>query len=73
MCVCRRLKSTSSAGSDDEEVDELSLIDHKEIMSRITLKQEVGLRVLRTSIDSVGCGATDVPHCIHCCPLQSAF
>uniref|UniRef100_A0A8C5CUB5 Rap guanine nucleotide exchange factor (GEF) 1b n=1 Tax=Gadus morhua TaxID=8049 RepID=A0A8C5CUB5_GADMO len=32
--------STSSAGSDDEEVDELSLIDHKEIMSRITLKQE---------------------------------
>ncbi|XP_030197313.1 rap guanine nucleotide exchange factor 1b isoform X3 [Gadus morhua] len=36
----RRLKSTSSAGSDDEEVDELSLIDHKEIMSRITLKQE---------------------------------
>uniref|UniRef100_A0A8C5CFX9 Rap guanine nucleotide exchange factor (GEF) 1b n=1 Tax=Gadus morhua TaxID=8049 RepID=A0A8C5CFX9_GADMO len=37
---CGRLKSTSSAGSDDEEVDELSLIDHKEIMSRITLKQE---------------------------------
>uniref|UniRef100_A0A8C5A713 Rap guanine nucleotide exchange factor (GEF) 1b n=1 Tax=Gadus morhua TaxID=8049 RepID=A0A8C5A713_GADMO len=34
------LRSTSSAGSDDEEVDELSLIDHKEIMSRITLKQE---------------------------------
>ncbi|CAL8326509.1 unnamed protein product [Boreogadus saida] len=33
-------RSTSSAGSDDEEVDELSLIDHKEIMSRITLKQE---------------------------------
>ncbi|XP_071371413.1 rap guanine nucleotide exchange factor 1b isoform X3 [Centroberyx affinis] len=36
----RRQKSTESAGSDEEEVDELSLIDHKEIMSRITLKQE---------------------------------
>uniref|UniRef100_A0A667YM97 CRK SH3-binding GNRP n=1 Tax=Myripristis murdjan TaxID=586833 RepID=A0A667YM97_9TELE len=33
-------KSTESAGSDEEEVDELSLIDHKEIMNRITLKQE---------------------------------
>uniref|UniRef100_A0A8D0D6R3 CRK SH3-binding GNRP n=1 Tax=Sander lucioperca TaxID=283035 RepID=A0A8D0D6R3_SANLU len=33
-------KSTESAGSDEEDVDELSLIDHKEIMSRITLKQE---------------------------------
>uniref|UniRef100_A0A674DYV0 CRK SH3-binding GNRP n=1 Tax=Salmo trutta TaxID=8032 RepID=A0A674DYV0_SALTR len=32
-------KSTDSAPC-DEEVDELSLIDHKEIMSRITLKQE---------------------------------
>lgn len=40
MCF-RRQKSTESAGSDDEDVDELSLIDHKEIMSRITLKQEV--------------------------------
>uniref|UniRef100_A0A8C5E8T6 CRK SH3-binding GNRP n=1 Tax=Gouania willdenowi TaxID=441366 RepID=A0A8C5E8T6_GOUWI len=34
-------KSTESAAeSDEEDVDELSLIDHKEIMSRITLKQE---------------------------------
>uniref|UniRef100_A0A673WI51 CRK SH3-binding GNRP n=1 Tax=Salmo trutta TaxID=8032 RepID=A0A673WI51_SALTR len=33
-------KSTDSVQSDEEEVDELSLIDHKEIMSRITLKQE---------------------------------
>lgn len=40
--VCfRRQKTTESAGSDEEDVDELSLIDHKEIMSRITLKQEV--------------------------------
>lgn len=40
--VCfRRQKSTESAGSDEEDVDELSLVDHKEIMSRITLKQEV--------------------------------
>uniref|UniRef100_A0A8C7TRP2 CRK SH3-binding GNRP n=1 Tax=Oncorhynchus mykiss TaxID=8022 RepID=A0A8C7TRP2_ONCMY len=36
--LCLR-KSTDSAPC-DEEVDELSLIDHKEIMSRITLKQE---------------------------------
>ncbi|KAM9306183.1 rap guanine nucleotide exchange factor 1b isoform 3-T3 [Pholidichthys leucotaenia] len=36
----RRQKSTESAGSDEEDVDELSLIDHKEIMSRITLKAE---------------------------------
>uniref|UniRef100_A0A672ICU7 CRK SH3-binding GNRP n=1 Tax=Salarias fasciatus TaxID=181472 RepID=A0A672ICU7_SALFA len=36
----KRQKSTDSAGSDEEDVDELSLIDHKEIMSRITLKQE---------------------------------
>lgn len=43
VCVfsCRRQKSTESAGSDEEDVDELTLIDHKEIMSRITLKQEV--------------------------------
>ena len=40
-CVCRRQKSTESGQSDEEEVDELSLIDHKEIMSRLTLKQEV--------------------------------
>lgn len=44
-CVCvwffRRQKATDSAGSDEEDVDELALIDHKEIMSRITLKQEV--------------------------------
>ncbi|CAL8278616.1 unnamed protein product [Merluccius merluccius] len=33
-------QKSESAGSDDEEVDELSLIDHKEIMSRLTLKQE---------------------------------
>uniref|UniRef100_A0A665U010 CRK SH3-binding GNRP n=1 Tax=Echeneis naucrates TaxID=173247 RepID=A0A665U010_ECHNA len=33
-------KSSESAGSDEEDVDELSLIDHKEIMNRITLKQE---------------------------------
>ncbi|XP_069039674.1 rap guanine nucleotide exchange factor 1b isoform X10 [Lepisosteus oculatus] len=38
--VERRQKSTDS-GQSDEEVDELSLIDHKEIMARITLKQEV--------------------------------
>ncbi|TKS84737.1 Rap guanine nucleotide exchange factor 1 CRK SH3-binding GNRP [Collichthys lucidus] len=36
----RRQKSTELAGSDEEDVDELSLVDHKEIMSRITLKQE---------------------------------
>ncbi|CAJ1070301.1 rap guanine nucleotide exchange factor 1b isoform X4 [Xyrichtys novacula] len=36
----RRQKTAESAGSDEEDVDELSLIDHKEIMSRITLKQE---------------------------------
>lgn len=43
LCVFsfRRQKSTESAGSDEEDVDELTLIDHKEIMSRITLKQEV--------------------------------
>uniref|UniRef100_A0A3B3QWZ6 CRK SH3-binding GNRP n=1 Tax=Paramormyrops kingsleyae TaxID=1676925 RepID=A0A3B3QWZ6_9TELE len=35
----RRQKSTDS-GQSEEEVDELSLIDHKEIMYRITLKQE---------------------------------
>uniref|UniRef100_A0A4W5RQU2 CRK SH3-binding GNRP n=1 Tax=Hucho hucho TaxID=62062 RepID=A0A4W5RQU2_9TELE len=36
----RRQKSTDSVQSCEEEVDELSLIDHEEIMSRITLKQE---------------------------------
>uniref|UniRef100_A0A3Q3VW65 CRK SH3-binding GNRP n=1 Tax=Mola mola TaxID=94237 RepID=A0A3Q3VW65_MOLML len=41
VCFClRRQKSAESVGSDEENVDELSLIDHKEIMSRITLKQE---------------------------------
>uniref|UniRef100_A0A7N6ALJ7 CRK SH3-binding GNRP n=1 Tax=Anabas testudineus TaxID=64144 RepID=A0A7N6ALJ7_ANATE len=35
-----RQKSAESAGSDEEDVDELSLVDHKEIMNRITLKQE---------------------------------
>uniref|UniRef100_A0A6Q2Y985 CRK SH3-binding GNRP n=1 Tax=Esox lucius TaxID=8010 RepID=A0A6Q2Y985_ESOLU len=33
-------KSTDTAPNDEEEVDELSLIDHKEILSRITLKLE---------------------------------
>ncbi|XP_067341094.1 rap guanine nucleotide exchange factor 1b isoform X7 [Channa argus] len=36
----RRQKSPELTGSDEEDVDELSLIDHKEIMNRITLKQE---------------------------------
>ncbi|XP_034048984.1 rap guanine nucleotide exchange factor 1b isoform X9 [Thalassophryne amazonica] len=36
----RRKKSAEAAESDEEDIDELSLIDHKEIMSRITLKQE---------------------------------
>ncbi|KAM9735665.1 rap guanine nucleotide exchange factor 1b isoform 4-T4 [Menidia menidia] len=36
----RRQKSSESAEDGEEDVDELSLIDHKEIMSRITLKQE---------------------------------
>uniref|UniRef100_A0A1A8HUA5 CRK SH3-binding GNRP n=1 Tax=Nothobranchius kuhntae TaxID=321403 RepID=A0A1A8HUA5_NOTKU len=36
----RRQKPTEVTRSDEENVDELSLIDHKEIMSRITLKQE---------------------------------
>ncbi|XP_014852661.1 PREDICTED: rap guanine nucleotide exchange factor 1-like isoform X7 [Poecilia mexicana] len=36
----RRQKTTETAGRVEEDVDELSLIDHKEIMSRITLKQE---------------------------------
>lgn len=41
LCFFRRQKTSELAGSDEEDVDELSLIDHKEIMSRITLKQEV--------------------------------
>uniref|UniRef100_A0A4W5RER6 CRK SH3-binding GNRP n=1 Tax=Hucho hucho TaxID=62062 RepID=A0A4W5RER6_9TELE len=40
LSVSRRQKSTDSVQSCEEEVDELSLIDHEEIMSRITLKQE---------------------------------
>ncbi|XP_032426768.1 rap guanine nucleotide exchange factor 1b isoform X8 [Xiphophorus hellerii] len=36
----RRQKTAEKAGSVEEDVNELSLIDHKEIMSRITLKQE---------------------------------
>uniref|UniRef100_A0A6Q2YGN1 CRK SH3-binding GNRP n=1 Tax=Esox lucius TaxID=8010 RepID=A0A6Q2YGN1_ESOLU len=48
LCLCgavslsvgRRQKSTDTAPNDEEEVDELSLIDHKEILSRITLKLE---------------------------------
>uniref|UniRef100_A0A3B3H2U3 CRK SH3-binding GNRP n=1 Tax=Oryzias latipes TaxID=8090 RepID=A0A3B3H2U3_ORYLA len=35
-----RQKNSELVESDEEDVDELSLIDHKEIMSRITLKQE---------------------------------
>ncbi|XP_058861536.1 rap guanine nucleotide exchange factor 1-like isoform X7 [Acipenser ruthenus] len=46
----RRQKSTDSDHS-DEEVDELSLIDHKEIMTRITLKQEVRDRVCASDQD----------------------
>ncbi|MEQ2167909.1 hypothetical protein GOODEAATRI_008892 [Goodea atripinnis] len=42
----RRQKTTETAGSVEEDVDELSLIDHKEIMSRITLKQEVSQDLL---------------------------
>uniref|UniRef100_A0A6Q2YIK9 CRK SH3-binding GNRP n=1 Tax=Esox lucius TaxID=8010 RepID=A0A6Q2YIK9_ESOLU len=40
LSVGRRQKSTDTAPNDEEEVDELSLIDHKEILSRITLKLE---------------------------------
>ncbi|XP_054614179.1 rap guanine nucleotide exchange factor 1b isoform X8 [Dunckerocampus dactyliophorus] len=40
MEVERRQKSAESSEDGEESVDELSLIDHKEIMSRITLKQE---------------------------------
>ncbi|KAM6902409.1 rap guanine nucleotide exchange factor 1b [Xenentodon cancila] len=36
----RKQKVTEVPRSNKEDVDELSLIDHKEIMSRITLKQE---------------------------------
>ncbi|XP_041098840.1 rap guanine nucleotide exchange factor 1 isoform X13 [Polyodon spathula] len=46
----RRQKSTDSDHS-EEEVDELSLIEHKEIMSRITLKQEVRDRVCASDQD----------------------
>ncbi|XP_057674230.1 rap guanine nucleotide exchange factor 1b isoform X2 [Corythoichthys intestinalis] len=38
--VERRQKSAESTEDSEENVDELSLIDHKEIMSRLTLKQE---------------------------------
>ncbi|XP_077479025.1 rap guanine nucleotide exchange factor 1b isoform X3 [Stigmatopora argus] len=38
--VERRQKSVESTEDGEENVDELSLIDHKEIMSRLTLKQE---------------------------------
>ncbi|XP_061912798.1 rap guanine nucleotide exchange factor 1b isoform X10 [Entelurus aequoreus] len=38
--VERRQKSPEPAEDSEESVDELSLIDHKEIMSRLTLKQE---------------------------------
>lgn len=45
----RRQKAIDSAGSDEEDVDELALIEHKEIMSRITLKQEVRQQLLSLS------------------------
>lgn len=49
--VCfRRQKTTETAGSVVEDVDELSLIDHKEIMSRITLKQEVSPERIRSCL-----------------------
>lgn len=48
----RRQKSAETAGSDEEDVDELSLIDHKEIMSRITLKQEVSPHCVMCPEDS---------------------
>uniref|UniRef100_A0A8C4TDB8 CRK SH3-binding GNRP n=1 Tax=Erpetoichthys calabaricus TaxID=27687 RepID=A0A8C4TDB8_ERPCA len=35
-----RRQTSMDSGQSDEEVDELSLTDHKEIMARITLKQE---------------------------------
>lgn len=55
VCICfRRQKSTESAGSDEEEVDELTLVDHKEIMSRITLKQEVS-RCFSSRFSRMGC------------------
>uniref|UniRef100_A0A3Q0SA68 CRK SH3-binding GNRP n=1 Tax=Amphilophus citrinellus TaxID=61819 RepID=A0A3Q0SA68_AMPCI len=38
--VLDRSRGGLTSGSDEEDVDELALIDHKEIMSRITLKQE---------------------------------
>lgn len=47
MCFFRRQKNSELVESDEEDVDELSLIDHKEIMSRITLKQEVRRPFLR--------------------------
>uniref|UniRef100_A0A8C8K684 CRK SH3-binding GNRP n=1 Tax=Oncorhynchus tshawytscha TaxID=74940 RepID=A0A8C8K684_ONCTS len=37
---CVRRQKSSEEGPSSEETDELSLIDHMEIMSRITLKQE---------------------------------
>ncbi|XP_061703691.1 rap guanine nucleotide exchange factor 1b isoform X3 [Syngnathoides biaculeatus] len=40
MEVERRQKSAELAEDSEQDVDELSLIDHKEIMSRITRKQE---------------------------------
>lgn len=50
-CLCfRRQKATELAGSDEEDVDELSLIDHKEIMSRITLKQEVIQQLMKLNV-----------------------
>ncbi|XP_041718266.2 rap guanine nucleotide exchange factor 1 isoform X5 [Coregonus clupeaformis] len=40
MCNDSRRQKSSEEGPSSEETDELSLIDHMEIMSRITLKQE---------------------------------
>ena len=43
VSLSRALKSPEAPEArSEEEVDELSLIDHSEIMARLTLKQEVG-------------------------------
>lgn len=44
-CSARRQQKSpdsSEASQLQEEVDELSLVDHNETMARLTLKQEVG-------------------------------
>uniref|UniRef100_A0A4W5Q4F8 CRK SH3-binding GNRP n=1 Tax=Hucho hucho TaxID=62062 RepID=A0A4W5Q4F8_9TELE len=40
VCYDNRRQKSSEDGQSSEETDELSLIDHMEIMSRLTLKQE---------------------------------